>query len=162
MIKDAIISECSSYRYMLSRKWSENNKTILFCMINPSLADDTIDDRTIKRCIGFAQRWEYDQLMVINLYALITPYPHELWLDIDPVGIENDAYIQKLASENIDIVCGWGADAKKDRAIQVATVLKNSGGNLMCLGLNKNGSPKHPLYVKSDKPLIPWDISMLK
>lgn len=56
MIKDAIISECLSYRYTLSRKWnSENPKTLLFCMLNPSTADANLDDPTIRRCIGFAK-----------------------------------------------------------------------------------------------------------
>jgi len=161
MIKDAIISECLSYRYMLSRKWSEDNRTILFCMLNPSTADANLDDPTIRRCIGFAKEWQYDQMIVVNLYALRTPNPKELWPHINPIGDENDFYLQQLASEHIDIVCAWGGNAKKDRVIKVATILENSGANLMCLGITKDGSPRHPLYLKKDQPLLPWSALMM-
>jgi len=157
MIKDAIISECLSYRYTLSRKWnSENPKTLLFCMLNPSTADANLDDPTIRRCIGFAKSWGYDEIIVINLYALRTPSPKDLWPHSDPIGLENNQYLKELANKYLDIVCAWGGNAKKERVQEVAKLFKGVGANLYCLGTTKDGSPKHPLYIKGDKQLEPW------
>ncbi len=163
MIKDAVISECLNYRYALSRKWDEkNDRTIVFCMLNPSTADASLDDPTIRRCIGFAKEWQYDQLVVINLYSLRTPNPKDLWPHPNPIGEDNDNCIQMMAKRYENIVCAWGANAKFDRVVQVAAILENSGANLMCLGTTKNGSPRHPLYIKSTQLLMPWNIKMLK
>ncbi len=132
-------------------------------MLNPSTADASIDDPTIRRCKGFAKDWGYGALTVINLYAFRATDPKELWKASDPVGHNNDKWIEYICANypgEITFVCAWGANAKPDRVKQfVDLVAKHPKVKLMCLGTTKAGAPKHPLYIKADQPLEPWDAS---
>jgi hypothetical protein len=74
----------------------------------------------------------------------------------DPVGPDNDDYLWNFARECGDVVCAWGSNAKPDRSARVASILKDAGARLWCLGTTKDGSPRHPLYVRADQPLIEW------
>lgn len=47
MQKEATISDDQIYRYKLSRTWDSTKPTILFIGLNPSIANETIDDPTI-------------------------------------------------------------------------------------------------------------------
>ena len=122
-------------------------------MLNPSTADAKDDDATIRRCIAFSKAWGRKQMEVRNLYAYRTAYPVQLWIADDPVGPDNDRH---LINHNGDvIVCAWGANARMSRVAQVYRLL-HGGAPLVCLGLNKDGSPKHPLYIKNGTPLQPF------
>ena len=65
----AEISRDGVYRYRLTRRLSPGNRTVLFVGLNPSTADATHDDQTIKRCVGYARAWGYDVLLMGNLHA---------------------------------------------------------------------------------------------
>lgn len=155
----AIISSCGTYRYALTRK-TENifpgKGTALFVMLNPSTADATLDDPTIRRCKSFSASWDCNGLTVANLYALRATDPAELWRHPNPVGPENDQHLMMLAHEYKDVVCAWGKNAKPERVATAVSILKNAGARLWCFGTNKDGSPKHPLYIKASQPLIEW------
>lgn len=156
----AIISECGTYRYLLTRP-SEvehpDRSTALFIMLNPSTADASLDDPTIRRCRGFARTWGCAGITVANLYALRATDPAALLCHPDPVGPECDQHLFSLAKEYGDVVCAWGANAKPDRAARVVEMLREAGARLWCLGMTKHGHPRHPLYVRGDQPLIPWE-----
>lgn len=155
----AIISKCGKYRYLLTRE-SEVEQPgpgpALFLMLNPSTADATLDDPTIRRCRSFAKSWGCAGVSVANLYAYRATKPADLWLIEDPVGPDNDALLRRVANEYGDIVCAWGANAKLERVLAVADTLINAGARLWCFGTTKGGQPLHPLYLKRDQPLIPW------
>ena len=72
----AELSQCKNYRYALWRRWSEA-PAVLFVMLNPSTADESQDDATIRRCIAFAQQWGHGGIIVANLFALRSPYPRQ-------------------------------------------------------------------------------------
>jgi len=152
----ALISGCGNYRYWLSRAsevpCEPSRKRVLFMMLNPSTADAEIDDPTIRRCRGFAKSWGCNGMAVINLYAFRATNPKELLQCDDPVGIDNDFWIQKLAQEFGYVVCAWGNNAKQERVDHVLSLLFNVP--LMCLGVTKAGMPKHPLYLKSDTQMV--------
>jgi hypothetical protein len=155
---DAIISECGQYRYLLSRNKTQANPIAgpaVFIMLNPSTADATLDDPTIRRCKGFAESWDCNGIIVANLYAFRSSSPKDLWTVADPVGNENDLYLKQLALEFDEVVFAFGANAKEDRIKQVYDIFK--GGKIWCLGTTKAGLPKHPLYIKADQPLIRWE-----
>jgi hypothetical protein len=129
----------------------------VFVMLNPSTADATEDDPTIRRCLGFARSWGRTGLIVANLYALRSTDPRELWKHPDPVGPENDARLAWLARQYREIVCAWGANAKPERVARFRTIVRGNGGELVCLGTTKAGSPRHPLYLARDtfvRPLL--------
>lgn len=155
----AELSPCGSYRYKLTRARGlrfPDAGTAAFCMLNPSTADATIDDPTIRRCRGFADSWGCNGLVVVNLYALRSTYPNALWSHRDPVGPDNDLWLSSVARECGDVVCAWGANAREDRVRQVVQILRAAGARLWCLGRTKAGHPRHPLYVRGDQALEAW------
>lgn len=152
----AVISDDGTYRYELHRWWNKpGGRPLTFVMLNPSTADATIDDPTIRRCIGFARREGYDGLAVVNLYAYRATDPKALpALHAPAVGPENDRTLNVFLNRTIqtgdEIIAAWGTNATTRRVNEVLALA--AGVNWKCLGLTKNGHPKHPLYIPSDQP----------
>lgn len=155
----AFISGCERYRYVLQRSLvrfdpnaeSVTLKRMVFVMLNPSTADAMRDDPTIRRCIFFAEREECNVLTVVNLYALRATNPAALAKASDPIGPENDKFLFAEIAQATMVVAAWGAHpSAKPRA---EFLIKRRGRALMCLGKTKDGSPRHPLYVRGDQPL---------
>jgi hypothetical protein len=159
----AHISNCGLYRYMLSRTWSQTNATrVLWVMLNPSTADASIDDPTIKRCIGYAKAWGYGGLFVGNLYAYRATDPAHLWdahfNGLDIRGIENDQWLCKMAPVSNLIVAAWGGNADPQRARSV-TKLLSGFQDVHCIGRTKAAQPLHPLYKSKDLQPVPYSQS---
>ena len=151
--KNAIFSDCRKYRYALSRTWNGKKKTILFIGLNPSTADEKIDDPTIRRCINYAQNWGYGSLLMVNLFAYRATLPSELKNVKNPIGNDNDLHILELSKKADLTVAAWGNEGfllNRDK------VVKKLIPNLMCLKINKSGQPAHPLYQKKDLKLIKY------
>ena len=152
--KSAVLSPCGLYRYSLTRRWSHGDKAALFVMLNPSTADADADDPTIRRCVGFAQREGCDAMTVVNCYAYRTPDPVLLWgrrnAGVDIVGPDNEHHVQGALFRIPLVIAAWGAHDVSRSPIPGRLV------RTMCLGTAKNGSPRHPLYVRGDEPLVRW------
>lgn len=146
----AVFSECGRYRYQLTRELGAAPRSIMWLMLNPSTADATVNDPTVRRCMGFSVQWGFGRMYVCNLYALRSPYPEDLWKVDDPVGPDNDGWIASTSADVI--VCAWGVNARPDRVRQVLGLLSAPA---MCLGTTKDGFPRHPLYVRGDTELQP-------
>lgn len=145
------------YRYLLWREWNPNGRRVLFIMLNPSIADGTVDDPTLRRCIGFAQIMGFGSLAVTNLFGYRSTSPQALLTVADPVGTENDTHIVQASAQSATIIAAWGSHGRHlDRDRVVAELLNAQGYTLFCLGHNQNGSPKHPLYVRKDTQLQPF------
>ncbi len=150
MEKGAELSPCKTYRYALWRKWSDT-PPVLFIMLNPSTADESQDDPTIRRCIAFAERWGHGGIIVGNLFALRSPYPNDLQTATDPIGPENNQWLSHLASQSNKVIGAWGNHGSLlNRGEEVATLFPN----MFCFGQTKHGQPRHPLYVAADTPLV--------
>src|SRR5258708_39445492 len=108
MISQADLSPDRLYRYTLRRTWDSTLPQILFIGLNPSTADAQRDDPTLRRCIGFARRWGYGQLVVGNLFAFRATRPTELRSCADPIGTDNDSWLQTLAASAGCVVVAWG------------------------------------------------------
>jgi hypothetical protein len=142
--RSADLSSDGVYRYALRRVWDPNEPAILFVGLNPSTADHRVDDPTIRRCMRFARESGFGQLIVANLFAFRTSSPQSLRRAADPVGPENDRWLQELSVEASVSVAAWGNGGTflhRDRA--VLELLRAP----LCLGVTKRGHPKHPLYV---------------
>lgn len=150
MIKDAIVSPCRKYRYALWRIWDTSKPLVLFICLNPSTADETNDDPTLRRCITFAKSWGYGGVCIANLFAIRATQPAEIKKCEDPIGIENDRWLVKLADEADLIIGAWGNDGTfQNRSQDVKRLLPT----LHYLKMNASGEPAHPLYLpKSLKP----------
>jgi len=148
----AEISACRQYRYALRRKWADGPQ-ILFVMLNPSTADETVDDPTIRRCIGFSKSWGFGSLAVGNLFALRTPSPAVLKRSVAPVGPQNDSWLQELQRSAALVVAAWGNHGSfLGRSGTVRQLLSDPH----TLGLTKLGEPRHPLYVPSAAQPLSW------
>lgn len=150
---DAKISQDQKHRYTLWRSWDDDKPKILFIGLNPSRADATFNDPTITRCIGFAKSWGYGGLHFGNLYSFRTPDPKMLIQNITQAADQlTDTYLQAMINNSEKVICCWGSwKFIKDRAMYV---LDNLIPQSYCFGYNKDGQPKHPLYLRFDSKLI--------
>ena len=154
MIKGAELSECRTYRYKLWRTWDEGKPVAMFIMLNPSTADENDDDRTIRRCIGFAKSWGYGSLVVCNLFAFRSKNPKEMKAAKNPYGPRNLDFLLSTAKNAGVIVCAWGDHGRyRNQSEEIRKILTLEGFQLTALILTKAGQPGHPLYLK--KTLTP-------
>lgn len=150
----AVFSEDRIYRYSLLRQWEPNAPWMMFIGLNPSTADETNDDPTIRRCMGFARREGCGTLVMANLFAFRATDPAVMKAHPEPVGPESDERLARALGRIDHIVAAWGVHGThlgRDR--EVAEICK---GRLLCLGTTKEGHPRHPLYVRGDAPLVPF------
>lgn len=155
--RGATLDETGSYRYSLWREWDVNTAKVGFVMLNPSRADAFVDDPTIRRCIGFAHSWGFGGLEVVNLFAYRTAYPNELSRAVDPVGIDNNFYLESLGDRVEQIVLAWGNAGSLWNRDQTVLTLLSKQAAIYCLGLTKVGQPKHPLYIRNDKTPVRFE-----
>jgi hypothetical protein len=89
----------------------------------------------------------------VNLFAYRATDPKELLTALDPIGPENDQYIQDemFKHRNAPVIAAWGAN--KYAKLRAKEIIEKYGP-FSCLQISKDGSPYHPLYVKSDTKLI--------
>ena len=152
MTKETIFSPCRTYRYALWREWSSGDGYAMFVGLNPSTADETQDDPTIRRCIAFAEAWGYSGLCMTNLFAYRATKPADMKAAVDPVGPDTDRHLQTLAASAGVIVAAWGVNGThKGRDIEVRKLLPV----LHCLQLTKSGHAKHPLYLLKTLTPVP-------
>jgi hypothetical protein len=150
---DAVLSTCGFYRYQLRRTWSTARPPAVFIMLNPSTADASQDDPTIRRCIGFARAWGYGGIVVVNLFAWRATDPSQLLLAPGAVGPDNDYYIRQALEQAGIVVAAWGSHSfATSRIPAVHQLVLESGNRMLCLGTTKEGHPRHPLYVPAATP----------
>lgn len=156
----AAFSADRAYRYILTRTWDIGAPVMTWIMLNPSTADAMTDDPTIRRCTGFARREGCGGISVVNLFALRATDPADLSRHPDPAGPDNDRWLWMHATSGRLVIAAWGAHKLADaRAREVARRLAEAGVQAQCLGVTSAGHPRHPLYVRSDAPLVPWRVS---
>ena len=153
----AVFSPDGKYRYRLWRVWDRSKPLVLFILLNPSTADEFRLDPTLTRCRNFAQHWGYGGLLVGNIFALRSTDPRALYTDHDPVGPHNDIHLREMVVQAKTTVVGWGTHGRwMDRGNAVVRFIPEP----KCLGLNQDGTPKHPLYISSRSDPIPYRLSM--
>lgn len=151
-MKNAILSDCRKYRFALWRTWDDSKPYAMIIGLNPSTADESLDDPTISRCIDFARSWGYGGLCMANLFAYRATKPAVMLNAQDPVGFENDEWLLRLSKNAGVVVAAWGNHGSHlGRSKQVTALISN----LHCLKLNATGEPGHPLYLKGDLKPVP-------
>jgi hypothetical protein len=153
---DAILSDCKRYRYQLTRQWNPDLATIVFVMLNPSTADASANDPTIRRCINFAHGWGFGGLKVLNLFAWRATNPAELKTVVDPIGIDNDRHLLEAFGQATTTVVAWGVNAPATRVLEVSNLLREAAIIPQCLGATRAGHPRHPLYVPRTHQMQPY------
>lgn len=154
-MNSALLSPCQQYRYTLWRYFSPTQgKMVVFIGLNPSTADATQDDPTIRRCIGFAKLWGYDSLCMVNLFAYRATDPKDMQRAKDPIGVENDHYLKQMIDKADLVVAAWGGNGEFLARDEKVKLLFDK--MVYCLGRTKHGHPRHPLYVPKDRELEPF------
>lgn len=155
MQNGATFSPCRHYRYDLWRTWIGGAGYAMFVGLNPSTADETDDDPTIRRCIAFAKSWGYAALCMTNLFAFRATQPKDMMRAPDPVGPRNDSVLKERAGSAGIIVAAWGAHGEfQGRATHVRALLPR----LHYLLLTKDRHPGHPLYLPATLVPVEWQI----
>lgn len=169
----ATFSPDERYRYALWRAWEDyytedrwhRSSAAIFVAVclNPSTADERAADPTVTRLIGHAKRHGCGALLLGNLFALRSTDPKELVRagkrGEDPAGPHNWEILARLtrAAFPAIIVAAWGrVPSKKLERAAARARCGALGYHPMCFGMNVDASPKHPLYLRSDTPLVRW------
>ena len=160
--RSAVISECGLYRYRLERQTGASSGTIAWLMLNPSTADATADDPTIRKVLGFSEQAHYRWVIVVNLFAWRATDPRDCRANLAQAeGAQNRDYILQAADDAQQLVCAWGAQPWA--TAQACRVLRWFGGyrkqSLLRIGgeLPKNGAPRHPLMAPYASGLVPFE-----
>lgn len=142
--------------------WHGPARCVTFTLLNPSVADAFQLDPTVKRCEGFAIALGADVYQIANANALRST---------DPGGLYKRAYgyrgDDQVASDEllracigaVRVIAGWGKHGALDhRGDVVRSMLRHAGVRLYHLGLNRDGSPKHPLYLRGGTEPQEWTV----
>ncbi len=151
------VSADGEYRYLLWRRWAPGD-SMVWVMLNPSMADHERDDQTVTKCIGFARRLGYSGIEVINLYALRTTDPMVLRDYDDPEGPGNrstwDATLRYF--HRGPVVAAWGGSFP--RSLEPSNALRHADTtSWLCLGHTVEGHPRHPARIAYATELRPYE-----
>jgi hypothetical protein len=165
--RSAVISGDDKYRYHLWRRIADRGCIATFIMLNPSTADGLIDDPTIRKCMGFCERWGCGELHVVNLFAFRATDPADLRRADDPVGPDNFDWIRRTVDITLNrthsgrrarVVCAWGTRGVYMAQDQIVIGRIEDICQPMCLGVTLDGHPKHPLYVRYSAELVAYNV----
>jgi hypothetical protein len=151
MRKAAIFDDSRTWRYGLGRYWDHGEGALMVIGLNPSTADETIEDPTVRRCIDFAEMWGFERLTMTSIFAYRATDPRDMMRanhdGVDVIGPRNDEMLV-LSAKNSDLVlAAWGNHGMfLGRDQQVRKLLIDVP--LFCLGTTKIGQPLHPLYLR--------------
>lgn len=155
MRTEAYLSEDRQYRYWLLRVWDDNLPLLCTISINPSTADETENDATIRKDIGFATRLGFGGVLKLNVGAYRATDPKKWRIAADPFGPENTIehlrqYVEKFHPTKI--VAAWGKNGNyaKERCAEIVQAFPE----LWCWGKNNDGTPVHPLMLAYTTPLV--------
>ena len=149
----AVFAEDRTHRLYLWRRWNNNLPWIMFIGLNPSTADERLNDPTIRREIGFAVRWGYGGLFKFNAFTLVSTDPAKLNIET-PIVLGADLAM-RVARERCDkAVAAWGNLITRVRGWEDRVErIKRDLSPLYCLGTTRQGHPRHPLYLPGDSEL---------
>lgn len=155
------------YRYTLGRRLSDqpdSARVCVFVLLNPSFASAEEDDPTTGAVCEFARRLGCAWVRIVNAYAWKETHPMKLWqassAGSDIVGPWNDYFIQAACRSADAIVCGWGTHAQPERVQELMKLLSGHRVPPVALAINKDGSPKHPLYIKRTTTPVPYGVAV--
>lgn len=161
VVSEAQFSTCGRYRTLLTRTWDVSLPTCMFIAMNPSTATEHVDDPTIRKECTYARSWGYGALVKCNVMDYRQTNPKLLLqADVTPQTANNLQVIAQQLTQVELVVCAWGRlpDKLQPYAQKVINILKNHPEPVYCLGVNQDGSPRHPLYLKASEPLQPFPL----
>lgn len=153
MRKKAFFSDCGKYRYQLYRIWDEALPLAMCVGLNPSTANSDDNDPTIERLIALLKGNGYGGFHMMNLYGLISSNPEDLRKHSNPVG-ENYKWVYPIRDLCDSVIFCWG-NFKQAQHFGKKLIAKYP--EALCFGVNANGSPKHPLYLRANTKILKYN-----
>ena len=155
----------SEYRYILGTR----GKNPLICIgINPSTAEPDNLDNTLKSVERIALGNGFDSFIMFNVYAQRATSPDDMEKTYNPLlhkeNLEAFRYVLSI-SQHPAIWAAWGAIIEKRKYLpecvrDMVAAGQEFGATWHCAGaITKKGHPHHPLYLRKDEKLKPFDIS---
>lgn len=166
--RKTIFSPCRRYRYTLWREWElvpdvfinpigTDSQFVQFIGLNPSTADELQNDPTVRRCIEFAKLWGFGAMCMTNLFAFRATDPAKMKREQEhPMGPDNFMWLLKIAQEANLIVAAWGKHGTFVGQQKIVLEML-SAHKIYALGINSDGTPKHPLYLSKAVRPIPYE-----
>ncbi len=154
----AEFSPCGKYRYALGRRWQTGDRLLVWVLLNPSTADEAVNDRTVRRCLGYARNWNFDSLVILNLFAFRAKDPAVMKATSDPVGPWNRSAFKKYITRDQTVVCAWGNGGQhRGQDVNAKAWMRTAGGRLFHLRMTLGGHPAHVARLPNGLPLQVWD-----
>lgn len=145
-----ILSQCRKYQYLSIFDSGTAHNPMGVVGLNPSFIKNG-KNATASILLDIAIREGFDSVVITNLYGFITPDPKQLKGLSDPVGDENNIWIENMKNACSKILCIWGNNADKNRVQEILPLIKKKA---YTIGFTKSGQPRHVLHTKKDAPLI--------
>ncbi|KKK47386.1 hypothetical protein LCGC14_3155750 [marine sediment metagenome] len=143
----AVFADGRAHRLYLWRRWKKSGPWVMFIGLNPSTADESLNDPTIRRCISFAWKWGYSGMFMCNAYTLVSTNPKKLNAEA-PIARAASLAMRVIRRRCEEAVAGWGNQIVLVRGWEDRVDrLKRDLEPLHCLGVTKSGHPRHPLYL---------------
>lgn len=158
LASSASFSSCGKYRYQLLRVWDDKLPRVMFVGLNPSTANAKDDDPTIKSIVRIAKHNGYGGVYMMNCFPYVSTDPKQL---INCETTLNDVWLESTGQNCKDVVFAWG-NFKIVEEYGIDAKLTKMFPGAKALHINKNGSPKHPLYCKSDTVFVDWKFNNVK
>lgn len=157
----AILSPCGTFRYRLDREVQAEGLVFAWFGVNPSTADATLDDQTVRKWRGFTLRNGGRRFIVGNVFSYRATDVGMLAGVTEDCGPEHWDHLRAIIAEADVLIPCWGRRSKlpankRHRPLELLEVLHASGKPVMNLGLTKDGDPIHPLTLGYDTPLLLW------
>lgn len=153
------------YRYILGTR---GEKPLICVGVNPSTAAPGALDNTLKSVERVALFNGFDSFIMFNVYAQRATSPDDMELQCNPVlhreNMKAFAYALSISEKPV-IWAAWGAIIEKrgylsDCVGDMVRLGQEHGATWVCAGaITKKGHPHHPLYLRRDEPLRPFDIA---
>ena len=155
----------SEYRYILGTR----GKNPLICLgINPSTAQPDKLDNTLKSVERIALGNGFDSFIMFNVYAQRATNPDSMEKVCNPLlhqeNLEAFRYVLSI-SDKPAIWAAWGAIIEKRKYLpaclrDLLAVGNEYGAQWYCAGaITKKGHPHHPLYLRKDEQIKPFDVT---
>ena len=155
----------SEYRYILGTR----GKNPLICIgINPSTAKPDDLDNTLKSVQRIALYNGFDSFLMFNVYAQRATSPDDMEKVLNPLlhreNLEAFRYVLSI-SQRPAVWAAWGAIIEKRKYLpgcvrDMVQLGETYGASWYCAGaITKKGHPHHPLYLRKDEALKPFDVN---
>jgi hypothetical protein len=155
----------SEYRYILGTR----GKNPLICIgINPSTAKPDALDNTLKSVERIALGNGFDSFIMFNVYAQRATSPDDMEkvcnLQLHKENLEAFRYVLSISPKPA-VWAAWGAVIEKraylaDCVRDMLEAGAEFGAQWYCAGaITKKGHPHHPLYLRKDEKIRPFDVA---